>query len=115
MNYIATGTIKNVDGELLFNKLKVSITDLKGKARVFGYDIELENDLLEFYINTYDEVEYQIDISSSDLEVLLRTKELVQRSLVDMNVMFDICYRIEDEDGEELESDIDCFYHNPLT
>ncbi len=104
------GTVTNILPEKLVASLSDQFSQLKGRPRIFGYDIELVEDQFELYINTLDEIEYQIQINfigiESDLKLLL---EKVKISLLNLDLQFDLVYYEEDEDGNQLSEDKEYF------
>ena len=110
MYYRALGGIKNIESTEVHQRLKAVIPAIKGRSRLFGYDIEYEGKDLEFFINTYDEIEYYIDISSPYLDKLLPILNGLTNLLIDLNACFDIIYFMEEEDGTEIS--LECLFYD---
>ncbi len=100
--YRCLGSIKSVNPEILHKGIKNFVPNIKGRPRIFGYDIELESEELTFYINTYDEKEYKIDISATGKEKLFLILEPLKELLIKSNSKFDLIYFKEDTEGNQV-------------
>ncbi|MEO1054107.1 MAG: hypothetical protein AAFX87_25945 [Bacteroidota bacterium] len=110
MPYRVGGNISKVDPMDLVNSLKNVFSDIKYKARVFGYDIELNREDLELYINTYNEDEYNVDITlNTNEKELLALLEKIKNALLNLNIPFDLGYYFEDDDGNQTSPDYPFF------
>lgn len=109
--YRCLGGIKNVNSEELHHEMINIIPDIKGRPRLFGYDIEFDDGNFSFYINTYDEKEYQIDICVPDEAFLFHLLHSLKEALIKLQAVFNLVYFIENEDGEQISDDfyIDTF------
>ena len=107
MNYYrCLGSLENVISSELHEKIKILFPNIKGRPRLFGYDIELESEELEFYINTIDEKEYKIDISTKNEENLLAILNSLKQKLIELEGEFDLVYFKEDDDGNQISKDL---------
>jgi len=100
MRYRIGGNISNVTPGDLVNCLKLIFTNVKHRPRVFGYDIEFSNEQLELFISTFDEEEYNIDITAemNESELLLLMNKL-KIEFLKLNSPFNIGYYLEGDDG----------------
>ncbi|MBA6316895.1 hypothetical protein [Cellulophaga baltica] len=103
--------MKGINSENLHNKITEILPAVKGRPRIFGYDIEFESTELEFYINTYDEKEFQIDITTSNENKFFDIMEKLKNILIEMNGLFDLVYFKEDKDGNQ-KTDDKVFFNN---
>jgi len=103
--YRCLGSIKSINAEILHNGIKGFVPNIKGRPRLFGYDIELESEELTFYINTYDEKEYKVDISTIGKEKLFLLLEPLKELLIKSNSKFDLIYFREDTEGNQVSED----------
>ncbi len=108
--YRCLGCIKNVTSNDLHNEITNILPNVKGRPRLFGYDIEFESDDFSLYINTYDEKEYQLDISMENKDNLFYLLDLLKKALLKLNTIFDLVYFIENENDEQISDD--CIYFN---
>lgn len=114
MEYRVGGTVLNIEPQRIVEKLLVYLPDLQHKPRIFGYDIQLERDDFELYINTLDEKEYFLEITfyKSEKELLVLLENL-KKSFLSLDLKFDIWYCQEDEEGNQITSEIS-FFNNHI-
>ncbi|WP_378187315.1 hypothetical protein ACE939_03075 [Aquimarina sp. W85] len=111
--YRCLGGLENVTSSELHKKIEVLFPNIKGRSRLFGYDIELESEDLEFYINSYDEKEYKIDISTKKEEHLLLILSSLKQKLIELKGEFDLVYFKEDDEGHQISKDLIYFDNRP--
>ncbi|WP_108867400.1 hypothetical protein [Aquimarina aquimarini] len=116
MEYRVGGTVLNVEPQKIVEKLLVSYSDLKYRPRIFGYDIKLEREEFELYLNTLDEKEYFLEVTfyKSEKELLLLLENL-KHSFLSLGLKFDIWYCLEDEKGDEISPEIIYFNNHPTS
>ncbi len=107
MRYRIGGTVLDIEPQVLVKTLLRSYPDLKGRPRIFGYDIKLERDELELHLNTLDEKEYFLEMTfyKSETELLLMLENL-KSSFLSLDLKFDIWYNLEDKNGKEISDEI---------
>jgi hypothetical protein len=104
--YRIVGEIKNIPAEQLAKSLERLYPNITYRPRVIGYDIELEEKNIELFISSYNEEEYNIDITFIAQKVeLLDFLERLKKQLLALDVYFDLTYFEENEDGEQTSKD----------
>jgi len=98
MNYKATGSITLTEGAHLLEALQRKDSDIKGRPRLHGFDISLKNEEAEVYINSYDDVEFNLDIATTDFDVLKKYMDIVKNSCEELECQYDITYSNSEED-----------------
>ena len=97
MDYLASGTIHK-EGKHLLKALQKLAPEIKGRPRLFGFDISFEDEEVEIYINSYDDLEFNIEISTSDFSVLVKYMEIVKKACEKLKCQYDITYSNSEED-----------------
>lgn len=111
--YRVIGFLKNVPPDRLVNELLKTYPQLKHRARIFGYDIELYRDNLELFIQTYDELEYNIDLAyKGSEEDMLSFLTTLKNILVIFEKPLELSWFEEDEDGNQLSPEHNFFDNN---
>jgi hypothetical protein len=78
------------------------------KPRIFGFDLKYEDANTELYITTTDnsEKEYFVDISftgaKGDFKLI---KDILKKEIIEQDILFDLSFVIEDDNGNELEEE----------
>ncbi len=98
----------------MYKELKHAFPDIKGHARIFGYDIELYSKTTEMLIQTIDDIEYNIDLAfEGSEENLLPILDNLKKELLSLNIPFDLTYFIEDNNGNQISQDFNYCTFNP--
>lgn len=111
--YRCLGGLRNVISKELHKEIETIVPEIKGRPRLLGYDIEYEGVDCEFYINTYDEEYYQIDISMNKQGDFLSLLKDLRNILIKLECTFDLVYFQEDDEGGQISKDIIFFDNRP--
>lgn len=91
--------------EKIFGKVFRGITV---KPRIFGFDVKYEDSKTELFITTTDnsENEYFVDISfTGDKGNFDLIKDILKKEIVEQDILFDLSFMPEDDNGNELEEE----------
>lgn len=115
MEYQVGGRVLNIKAQVLVDRLLLLFPDLKHRPRIFGYDIQLIRNDFELQLNTFDELEYSLEITFYGCEEeLLSLITNLKEAFLSLKLKFHIWYCEEDAEGNALSDEV-IFFDNHIT
>ncbi|MCS3798887.1 hypothetical protein [Niastella sp. OAS944] len=106
--YKVIGIIYYSSHEVIIETFKDIFKDITARPRIFGFDISYKDETTEVVIKTHDneERQYYVDIyfTGSELE-FSNMKEHIKHRLLKADVLFDIGFLVQDDEGNEIEEE----------
>ncbi|MFK7048828.1 hypothetical protein FLACOL_01504 [Flavobacterium columnare] len=111
--YKASGVIFDTSPKIL-NEILIRIyPKIKSKARIFGYDFEYIDEIVEFFINTTDEKEYYLHIDfNGEYKEMNDLMLKLEKMLLENAILFDIGFYEKDINGNQISNDINFTHPN---
>jgi len=106
MTYKVTGLIYYSSHQIIKETFQDIFKGITVRPRIFGYDITYEDETTEVFFKTHDHDQrnYYVDIcfTGSELE-FLSIKEQIKSRLLKADILFDVSFIVEDNEGNEIE------------